>query len=107
MNNKKQTKQPLFAEVNLTGEEFRKSPSTHMQRTRFLKLVYPNGVTLINNEKHRTVKHYIIEYRSIDTGIPIFLTTPGKGSGRGKEVIQSQLSEWNGLALMCDIYKQW
>ena len=46
MNNKKQTKQPLFAEVNLTGDEFRQSPSTHMQRTRFLKLVYPNGVTL-------------------------------------------------------------
>ena len=23
MNNKKQTKQPLFAEVNLTGDEFR------------------------------------------------------------------------------------
>ena len=47
MNKKKQTKQPLFAEVNLTGDEFRQSPSTHMQRTRFLKLVYPNGVTLI------------------------------------------------------------
>ena len=47
MNNKKQTKQPLFAEVNLTGDEFRQSPSIHMQRTRFLKLVYPNGVTLI------------------------------------------------------------
>jgi hypothetical protein len=59
---------------------------------------------VVNNEKHRTVKQYIIEYRSIDTGIPIFLTTPGKGSGRGKEVIQSQLSEWNGLALMCDAY---
>ena len=42
MNNK-----PLFAEVNLTGDEFRQSPSTHMQRTRFLKLVYPNNVTLI------------------------------------------------------------
>ena len=25
MNNKKQTKQPLFAEVNLTGDEFRQS----------------------------------------------------------------------------------
>jgi len=43
----KQTKQPLFAEINLTGDEFRQSPSTHMQRTRFLKLVYPNDVTLI------------------------------------------------------------
>ena len=47
MNNRKQNKQPLFAEVNLTGDEFQKSPSSHMQRTRFLKLVYPNNVTLI------------------------------------------------------------
>ena len=47
MNNKKQAKQPLFAEVELTGDEFKQSPSTHMQRTRFLKLVYPNDVTLI------------------------------------------------------------
>ena len=47
MNNKRQNKQPLFAEVNLTGDEFQKFPSFHMQRTRFLKLVYPNDVTLI------------------------------------------------------------
>ena len=47
MNNRKQNKQPLFAEVNLTGDEFEKSPSTHIQLTRFLKLVYPNNVTLI------------------------------------------------------------
>lgn len=47
MNNKRQIKQPVFAEVNLTGDKFQKSPSSHMQRTRFLKLVYPNDVTLI------------------------------------------------------------
>ena len=47
MNSKKQTKQPLFAEVNLTGEEFKQSPINNFQRTRFLKLVYPNDVTLI------------------------------------------------------------
>ena len=47
MNNRKQNKQPLFAEVKLTGDEFEKSPSTQIQRTRFLKLVYPNNVTLI------------------------------------------------------------
>ena len=47
MNNRKQNKQPFFAEVNLTGDEFQKSPSSHMQCTRFLKLVYPNNVTLI------------------------------------------------------------
>ena len=47
MNNKRKDKDPLFAEVNLTGDEFRQFPSIHMQRTRFLKLVYPNNVTLI------------------------------------------------------------
>ena len=47
MNNRKQNKQPLFAEVNLTGDEFEKSPSSQIQRTRLLKLVYPNNVTLI------------------------------------------------------------
>ena len=47
MNDKKQTKHPLFAEVNLTGDEFIHSPGTHMHRTRFLKRVYPNDVTLI------------------------------------------------------------
>ena len=59
---------------------------------------------VVDNEKHRTVKQYIIEYRNIDTGIPIFLTTLGKGCGRGKEVIQTQLSNWSGLALICDAY---
>ena len=47
MNNKKPIKQPIFAEVNLTGDEFEESPSAQIQRTRFLKLVYPNNVTLI------------------------------------------------------------
>ena len=47
MNNKRKDKDPLFAEVKLTGEEFRQSPSNYAQRTRFLKLVYPNDVTLI------------------------------------------------------------
>lgn len=47
MNDKRQTKQPLFAEVNLTGDEFRQSPSASAHHPRFLKLVYPNDVTLI------------------------------------------------------------
>lgn len=47
MNSKKQDKKPVFAEVNLAGDEFRQIPSNHMQRTRFLKLVHPNDVTLI------------------------------------------------------------
>ena len=46
MNNKRKDKDPLFAEVKLTGDEFKQSPSNYAQRTRFLKLVYPNNVTL-------------------------------------------------------------
>ena len=59
---------------------------------------------VVNNEKHRTVKQYIIGYRSITTGIPIFKTTPGEGCGRGKEIIKAQMANWNGLALICDAY---
>ena len=47
MNNKRKDKDPLFAEVKLTGDEFKQSPNNYTQRTRFLKLVYPNEVTLI------------------------------------------------------------
>ena len=59
---------------------------------------------VVNSEKHRTVKQYVIGYRSISTGIPIFKTTSGKGSGRGKEVIKVQMAKWKGLALICDAY---
>ena len=47
MNNKRKDKDPLFAEVKLTGEEFKPHPSNYAHRARFLKLVYPNNVTLI------------------------------------------------------------
>ena len=47
MNNKRKDKDPLFAEVKLTGDEFKQSPNNYALRTRFLKLVYPNNVTLI------------------------------------------------------------
>jgi len=47
MNNKRKDKDPLFAEVKMTGDEFKQSPNNNAQRTRFLKLVYPNNVTLI------------------------------------------------------------
>ena len=47
MHHRKQNNQPLFPQVNLTGDELENSPTTQIQRTRFLKLVYPNNVTLI------------------------------------------------------------
>ena len=67
-------------------------------------------IPVLDNEKHKTVKQYMIEYRSIDTGIPVFLSTPpmegikGLSNGRGRKIIETNLSEWAGQALMCDAY---
>ena len=83
-------------------------PLYELQRVRVMRsrLLAADGcpMPVVDNEKRRTVSHYIIEYRSVDTGIPIFLTAPGGGSGRGKKVIEADLSEWTGWALMCDAY---
>lgn len=76
------------------------------------KLLAADGspMPVLDNEKHKTVKQYVIEYRSIDTGIPVFISTPplegikGVNNGRGKKVIEANLSEWTGQALMCDAY---
>lgn len=57
---------------------------------------------VIDNDKHRTVKNYIICFRSIDTGLPLFVTSPG--GRRTKAVIMGHLSEWTGVAFMCDAY---
>ncbi len=60
---------------------------------------------MIDNEKHRTVNKYLVEIRSIDSGIPIFRAAPPelfKGNWRGKAVIQHYLKDWKGEALMCD-----
>lgn len=48
MNSKKESKLPQFAEVTLTCSEFTRPQERHCERARFfLKLVYPNDVTLI------------------------------------------------------------
>ena len=51
MYNKKQTQKPLFAEVKLTDEDVRQQVSNsdnkqRDQRIPYIKLTYPNGVTL-------------------------------------------------------------
>jgi len=83
-------------------------PLYELQRQRVMKsrLLAADGspMPVLDNEKGRTVKQYIIEYRSIDTGVPIFMSTPGSGSGRGKAVIEANLGDWTGSALMCDAY---
>ena len=83
-------------------------PLYELQRRRVMqsRLLAADGspMPVVDNEKKRTVKQYIIQYRSIDTGVPIFISTPGSGSGRGKAVIEANLSDWTGVALMCDAY---
>ena len=70
-------------------------------------------IPVLDNEKHKTVKQYMIEYRSIDTGIPVFLSTPpmegikGVSNGRGRKIIETNLSEWADQALMCDAYTRY
>ena len=89
-------------------------PLYNLQKKRVMKawLLAADGspMPVLDNEKHKTVKQYMIEYRSIDTGMPVFLSTPplegikGVNNGRGKKVIEANLSEWKGQALMCDAY---
>lgn len=76
------------------------------QRVMQSRLLAADGspMPVVDNEKHRTVKQYIIQYRSIDSGIPIYLSTPGSGNRRGEKVIEANISEWTGEALMCDAY---
>ena len=89
-------------------------PLYNLQKKRVMKarLLAADGspMPVLDNEKHKAVKQYMIEYRSIDTGMPVFLSTPplegikGVNNGRGKKVIEANLSEWTGQALMCDAY---
>ena len=83
-------------------------PLYEMQHRRVMqsRLLAADGspMPVLDDEKKKTTKRYIIQYRSIDTGIPIFLYTPGTGSGRKKEVIEANLMDWTGSALMCDAY---
>ena len=82
------------------------------QRVMKSRLLAADGspMPVLDNERHKTVKQYMIDYRSIDTGIPVFLSTPpmegikGVSNGRGKKIIEAHLSDWTGQALMCDAY---
>ncbi len=59
---------------------------------------------IINCEKHKTVGHYMIQYRSVTTGIPIFLVNTKNKCGRGKADIVDNLKSWKGNVFMCDAY---
>ena len=59
---------------------------------------------IINSEKHKTVGHYLIQYRSVTTGIPVFLVNTHNKCGRGKADIMDNLKDWTGNVFMCDAY---
>lgn len=59
---------------------------------------------IINSEKHKTVEHYLIQYRSVATGIPVFLVNTHNKCGRGKADIMDNLKDWTGNVFMCDAY---
>ena len=43
------------------------------------------------------VEHYLIQYRSVTTGIPVFLVNTHNKCGRGKADIMDNLKDWTGL----------
>ena len=43
------------------------------------------------------VGHYLILYRSVTTGIPVFLVNTHNKCGRGKADIMDNLKDWTGL----------
>ena len=59
---------------------------------------------ILDCEKHKTVNHYLIQYRSVATGIPIFMVNTKNKHGRGTADIMDNLKDWKGVALMCDGY---
>lgn len=59
---------------------------------------------IINSEKHKTVGHYLIQYRSVTTGFAVFLVNTHNKCGRGKADIMDNLKDWTGNVFMCDAY---
>lgn len=43
------------------------------------------------------VEHYLILYRSVTTGFPVFLVNTHNKCGRGKADIMDNLKDWTGL----------
>ncbi|MGN1232169.1 MAG: IS66 family transposase, partial [Candidatus Cryptobacteroides sp.] len=55
---------------------------------------------VVDHEKHRTKKHYLIEFRDVVTNMVVFLSS--LGGGRGKKVVQGHMDGWHGRAFLCD-----
>lgn len=59
---------------------------------------------ILDCEKHKTVNHYLIQYRSVATGIPIFMVNTKNKHGRGTADIMDNLKDWKGVALMYSLF---
>ena len=57
---------------------------------------------VVDNEKHRTVKNYIVAFRDLVTNLPVFVTT--EGGSRSKKAIQGYLADAHCRAFLCDAY---
>lgn len=83
-------------------------PLYELQKQRVMQSMYlavdGSPMRVVNKLKHKTVSLYVICYRALPIGIPIFLVTLNCKSGRSKEVIMGQLDPWIGMALLCDAY---
>lgn len=83
-------------------------PLYNLQKERVMssRLLAADGspFPILDCEKHKTVNHYLIQYRSVQTGIPIFLVNTKNKHGRGTADIMDNLKGWKGVALMCDAY---
>ena len=55
---------------------------------------------VVDYDKHRTKKHYLIEFRDVVTNMIVFLSSTG--GGRGKKVVQGHMDGWHGRAFLCD-----
>ena len=70
----------------------------------FLKDNKKAFILWLNVPKVTAYNHYLIQYRSVATGIPIFMVNTKNKHGRGTADIMDNLKDWKGVALMCDGY---
>lgn len=58
---------------------------------------------VVDNKRYKTLEMYIVEYRLLDFGIPIFIyEVETEGNGRSAGVIKVHLMLWTGNLILCD-----
>lgn len=81
-------------------------PLYDLYRKEVMKALFLAGdgspMPVVDNEKHRTVKNYIVAFRDLVTNLPVFVTT--EGGSRSKKAIQGYLADAHCRAFLCDAY---